>query len=68
MVAIKAFLKLENGQPDYLLKLLALIQGAFYIEIMGEKPNQQRFGSWLAKPGWLEIGFPKSNDFTKPER
>jgi len=52
MVAIKAFLKLENGQPDYLLKLLALMQGAFYIEILRKKPNQQRFArGWLNRVG-----------------
>ena len=52
MVAMKAFLKLEKGQPDYLLKILVLMQGAFYIEIMRKKPNQQKFArGWLNRVG-----------------
>jgi len=42
------FLKLENGQPDYLLKVLNLMQANRYIEIMRKDPTQERFAR-----GWL---------------
>ena len=52
MAALRSFLKLENGQPDYLLKILALMQGSFYLEIMRNKPDQQRFArGWLNRVG-----------------
>ena len=43
-----AFLKLENGQPDYLLKALNLLQASFYIDIMRRDSTQERFAR-----GWL---------------
>ena len=48
MKTLKLFLKLESGQPDYLLKALNVMQAAFYIDIMRRRPDQQRFAR-----GWL---------------
>jgi len=48
MKALQALLKLENDQPDYLLKALNLLQASFYIDIMQRDPTQQRFAR-----GWL---------------
>ena len=42
------FLKLEKGQPDYLLKVLNLMQAAFYLDIMRRDSTQERFAR-----GWL---------------
>ena len=46
--SIKAFLKLEDGQPDYLLKILNLLQANQYIEVMRRDSTQERFAR-----GWL---------------
>lgn len=46
--AMKSFLKLEGDQPDYLLKMLNVMQANFYIEIMRRKPSQQKFAR-----GWM---------------
>ena len=48
MNALTAFLKLEQDQPDYLLKILNVMQAAFYLDIMRRKPTQERFCR-----GWL---------------
>jgi lysozyme family protein len=45
---LNALLDLEDGQPDYLLKVLNVLQAAFYIDIMRRNPSQQRFAR-----GWL---------------
>ena len=45
---LKVFLKLENDQPDYLLKALNLLQASFYIDIMRRDSTQERFAR-----GWL---------------
>ena len=42
------FLELENGQPDYLLKALNLLQASFYFDIMRKDSTQERFAR-----GWL---------------
>jgi hypothetical protein len=42
-------LKLENGHPDYLLKLMNLMQANTYVEIMRRDPTQERFAR-----GWLD--------------
>ena len=42
------FLVLENGQPDYLLKLLNLMQAVQYLDVMKGDPAQERFAR-----GWL---------------
>ena len=46
--ALKAFLNLEQGQPDYLLKALNVMQAAFYLDIMRRDRTQERFAR-----GWL---------------
>jgi hypothetical protein len=46
--AKRKFLKLENGHPDYLLKLMNLMQANTYVEIMRRDPTQERFAR-----GWL---------------
>lgn len=48
MASLKAFLKLENDEPDYLLKLLNLLQASFYVDIMKRDSTQERFAR-----GWL---------------
>jgi len=48
LAALNEFLKLEKGQPDYLLKLLNLMQANRYVEIMKREPTQQKFAR-----GWL---------------
>lgn len=45
---IKQFLALEKGQPDYLLKILNLMQASSYLETMRKDPTQERFAR-----GWL---------------
>lgn len=45
---IDKFLRLEQGRPDYLLKLLNLMQAFRYVEIMRRDPTQERFAR-----GWL---------------
>ena len=45
---IQQFLKLEKGRPDYLLKVINLMQAASYLEIMRRDPTQERFAR-----GWL---------------
>ncbi len=45
---IRTFLALENDQPDYLLKLLNLLQAIRYLEVMRTDPTQERFAR-----GWL---------------
>ena len=45
---LKQFIKLEKGQPDYLLKLLNLLQVNFYVEIMKRDSTQEKFAR-----GWL---------------
>lgn len=46
--AIVAFLELEKGRPDYLLKLLNLMQAAHYLDVMSRDATQERFAR-----GWL---------------
>ncbi len=48
LTALKIFLKLEKDRPDYLLKLLNLLQANFYIDIMRRDSTQERFAR-----GWL---------------
>lgn len=48
LAAFNQFLKLEKAQPDYLLKLLNLMQANRYVEIMKRDPTQQKFAR-----GWL---------------
>jgi len=43
-----AFLELEKGRPDYLLKLLNLMQAAHYLDVMNRDSTQERFAR-----GWL---------------
>jgi lysozyme family protein len=45
---IERFLELEQDRPDYLLKLLNLLQALRYLEIMRRDPTQERFAR-----GWL---------------
>ncbi|MDG2012847.1 MAG: glycosyl hydrolase 108 family protein [Pirellulaceae bacterium] len=46
--SLQAFLKLESGRPDFLLKLLNLMQAAKYLAIMRRDSTQERFAR-----GWL---------------
>ncbi len=48
LVSLKALLDLEKGQPDYLLKLLNIMQAVRYLEVMRNDPTQERFAR-----GWL---------------
>ena len=48
MATLKSFLKLEYDRPDYLLKVLNLLQANHYMEIMRKDPTQERFAR-----GWL---------------
>lgn len=48
IATLKQFLELEDGQPDYLLKLLNLQQASFYVDIMKRDSTQERFAR-----GWL---------------
>ena len=46
---IKALAKfLQKDNPDYLLKLLNILQGARYVEIMKNNPTQEKYAR-----GWL---------------
>ena len=46
--SVTSFLKLESGQPDYLLKLLNLMQAWKYVELMRADKTQEKFAR-----GWL---------------
>jgi lysozyme family protein len=48
LAALNAFLKLEKGRPDYLLKLLNILQALRYVEILRRDPGQQKYTR-----GWL---------------
>ena len=48
LTTLNAFLKLENGHPDYLLKILNLLQAMRYIELMRKNPAMEKFAR-----GWL---------------
>lgn len=48
LATLRQFLQLEKGHPDYLLKLINLMQANSYIEIMRRDPTQERFAR-----GWL---------------
>lgn len=48
LAALKQFLDLEQGRPDYLLKLLNILQAHRYLEVMRRDPTQERFAR-----GWL---------------
>lgn len=48
MKSLKAFLELEKDQPDYLLKIMNLMQANRYIEVMRKDSSQERFAR-----GWL---------------
>lgn len=48
LATIHEFLKLEKDKPDYLLKLLNLMQAFRYVEIMRADSTQERFAR-----GWL---------------
>lgn len=50
--ATDKFLALEQGRPDYLLKILNLLQAMKYIQIMRSNPSQQKFArGWLNRVG-----------------
>ena len=46
--ALKAFLGLEEGRPDYLLKLMNIMQASRYVELMRRDSTQEKFAR-----GWL---------------
>ena len=48
LAALRAFLKLEENRPDYLLKLINIMQAAKYVEIMKRDSTQEKFAR-----GWL---------------
>lgn len=48
LATIGEFLELEKGRPDYLLKLLNLMQAAHYLDVMNRDSTQERFAR-----GWL---------------
>ena len=48
LAALASFLRTEEGQPDYLLKCLSLLQGCSYLETLRTQPRQQKFAR-----GWL---------------
>ena len=48
MNALNEFLALENNRPDYLLKLLNIMQASRYVDIMRNDPTQEKFAR-----GWL---------------
>ncbi len=48
LAASQQFLALEQGRPDYLLKILNLLQAMKYIQIMRSDPSQRKFAR-----GWL---------------
>lgn len=48
LATLGEFLMLEKNQPDYLLKILNLMQASFYIDIMRRDSTQERFAR-----GWL---------------
>ncbi|QEG24041.1 glycoside hydrolase family 108 protein [Mariniblastus fucicola] len=48
LATLKKFLRLEDDQPDYLLKVMNLLQASFYVDIMRRDTTQQRFAR-----GWL---------------
>jgi lysozyme family protein len=45
---LQAFLQLENRQPDYLLKIMNIMQASRYLEIMRNDATQEKFAR-----GWL---------------
>ena len=50
--ALSAFMKLEDGKPDYLLKLLNLMQAWKYVELMRADKTQEKFArGWLSRVG-----------------
>jgi lysozyme family protein len=52
LATLQQFMQLEHGQPDYLLKSLALMQGSYYLDILRRKPAQQKFArGWLNRVG-----------------
>lgn len=48
LASLKSFLKLEKDKPDYLLKIMNIMQAARYIEIMRKDSTQEKFAR-----GWL---------------
>ncbi|MEM7456749.1 MAG: glycosyl hydrolase 108 family protein [Planctomycetota bacterium] len=48
MSALNAFLDLENDRPDYLLKIMNVMQAARYVNIMRADSTQEKFAR-----GWL---------------
>ena len=48
LAALQEFLDLEGGHPDYLLKIINIMQAAKYVEIMKNDATQQKFAR-----GWL---------------
>ena len=48
LAGLDNFLRLEEGRPDYLLKLMKVMQAARYIELMRADATQEKFAR-----GWL---------------
>ena len=48
LAGLDNFLRLEEGRPDYLLKMMKVMQAARYIEIMRADATQEKFAR-----GWL---------------
>ena len=47
--ALKTYLELDDNEPVYLLKIMGVLQGMQYIEVMRKSPVQEKFAR-----GWLK--------------